>query len=310
MSAFKSIGLVGKHADPSVAPTLKRLTEQLRRHGCEVLLDESCRDYLPDAGVSCLPRWEMVRRCDLVVAVGGDGTLLNTGRDMAPHGVPILGINQGRLGFLVDVLPAEMPATVEEVLAGHYIREDRLMLNLVIEKVDESLGPFQALNEVVVHSREFARLLEFDTQMDNSFISHHRADGMIVASPTGSTAYALSGGGPVLHPAMEAVVLVPICPHTLSDRPIVVDGNAEIVIHIREHSAAQALATCDGQASWALQAGDRLRVSRTEKSLRLIHPPSYDYFRILRSKLNWGRGQASFDDETNNEAQSPRERSC
>jgi NAD+ kinase len=291
MSVFSTIGLVGKEGDPSVAPTLKRLAYQLSQHGCSVIASENCRGYFDGAHYPFLDPAALAQRCDLVIVVGGDGTLLDTGRAMTPHGVPILGINQGRLGFMVDVLPEDMDATLEEVLAGHYIREERLMLSVVLERQGEVLGPFNALNDVVVHNREFARLLEFDTHMDGGFISHHRADGLIVATPTGSTAYALSGGGPVLHPAMEAVVMVPICPHTLSDRPIVVDGSAEIDIHIGEGKNSQALATCDGQSHWILQGGDRVRVRRADKHLQLIHPPGYDYFLILRNKLHWGRGQ-------------------
>jgi NAD+ kinase len=291
MSVFTTIGLFGKQSTPSVAPTLNRLAELLVMRGCEVIVSRSCRGYFDGKPYPALNPDTLARRCDLVIVVGGDGTLLDTGRAMAPHGVPILGINQGRLGFMVDVLPEDMEITLDEVLSGHYIREERLMLNVGIERQGEKHGPFEALNDVVVHNRQFARMLEFDTYMENSFISQHRADGIIVATPTGSTAYALSGGGPVLHPAMGAVVMVPICPHTLSDRPIVVDGSGEIEIHIGGGHETQALATCDGQSDWILQGGDRVRVRRADKRLQLIHPPGYDYFRILRNKLHWGRGQ-------------------
>lgn len=291
MTTFACIGLVGKHGADSVGPTLRQLAEQLRGHGCEVLIEQASHGLLGNTDIEAVPREELGLRCDLVVVVGGDGTLLDTGRSLAPHGVPILGINQGRLGFMVDVLPKDMEETVKDVLAGRYIREERLMLSVLIERGSERLGPFNALNDVVVHNKEFARLLEFDTLLDDSFISHHRADGMIVATPTGSTAYALSGGGPVLHPAMEAIVLVPICPHTLSDRPMVVDSSGEVGVEIDDGCRTHALVTCDGQINWTLHAGDRLRISRAENCLSLIHPPGYDYFRILRTKLQWGRGE-------------------
>jgi len=292
MNAFQRIGLAGKTGDPSVAPTLQALARQLQDSGCEVFLDHASSDHLGESIRNAMSREELAGRCDLIVAVGGDGTLLDTGRTVGPQGIPLLGVNQGRLGFMVDVTPEEMHTTLEEVLAGRYLLEERVMLTARIRKGDEELGPFNALNDVVVHSGKFARLLEFDTHMNGDFISQHRADGMIVPTPTGSTAYALSGGGPVLHPAMDAVLLVPICPHTLSDRPMVVDGQAHIAIEIAGDEETRALVTCDGQKNWPLSAGDRVHVKQASCRLNLIHPRTYDYFAILRNKLHWGRGQA------------------
>lgn len=289
--SFKRIGLAGKTGDPSVAPTLYELVRLLRDSGREVFLDHASKSHLGESAQRAMSREELAGCCDLIIAVGGDGTLLDTGRTVGPRGIPLLGINQGRLGFMVDVSPEDMHATLEDVLAGRYIREERIMLTARIQRGGEELGPFNALNDVVVHTRGFARLLEFDTSMNGDFISHHRADGMIVATPTGSTAYALSGGGPVLHPAMDAALLVPICPHTLSDRPMVVDGQARITIEIGGGNDTQATASCDGQNSWSLKAGDTVQVSQAANCLNLIHPPTYDYFAILRDKLHWGRGQ-------------------
>jgi NAD+ kinase len=187
-----------------------------------------------------------------------------------------------------------MTATLDEVFAGHYVREPRLLLAARIEYIQPDtgpVGPFFALNDVVVRNKQFARVLEFDTFMDDTFISHHRADGIIVASPTGSTAYALSGGGPVLHPALTAIALVPICPHTLSDRPLVIDARHRIEVVVGPEDDTQAVFTADGQMNQTLCAGDRVLIERADHDLTLIHPPGYDYFKILRNKLHWGRGQ-------------------
>lgn len=291
---FSSIGIIGKRDDPSVVETVSRLTEYLEHHGRRALLDTDTGRLLPDWRGETLDRDALGGACDLVVVVGGDGTLLDAGRAVAPHGTPLLGVNLGRLGFMVDVLPAEMTATLDEVFAGKYVREPRLLLAARIEYARPDtgpMGPFFALNDVVVRNKQFARVLEFDTYMDDVFISHHRADGIIVATPTGSTAYALSGGGPVLHPALPAVTLVPICPHTLSDRPLVLDARHRIEVRVGPEDDVQALFTVDGQMSQTLLAGDRVVVERADHDLTLIHPPDYDYFKILRNKLHWGRGQ-------------------
>lgn len=291
---FSNIGIIGKRGDPSVTDTVARLTEYLERHDRRTILDAETARRLSGWRGEILDREALGGACDLVVVVGGDGTLLDAGRVVAPHGTPLLGVNLGRLGFMVDVLPAEMTATLDEVFAGHYVREPRLLLAAHIEYAHPDtgpMGPFFALNDAVVRNKQFARVLEFDTFMDDTFISHHRADGIIVATPTGSTAYALSGGGPVLHPALSAITLVPICPHTLSDRPLVVDAHHRIEILVGPEDDTRALFTVDGQMSQTLCAGDRVVVKQADHNLTLIHPPGYDYFKILRNKLHWGRGQ-------------------
>ena len=288
-TAFSTIGVIGKTADPGVAPTLRALVDYLRARGCEVRLDPSSANHLGEK--QTFTREQIGADCDLAVVVGGDGTLLDAARAVADKGVPLLGVNLGRLGFMVDVLPAEMLQTLDQVFAGNYVREERLMLAASVAAGAAEVGPFQALNDVVVRNREFARVIEFDTYKDGTFISHHRADGLIVATPTGSTAYALSGGGPVLHPALPAIVLVPICPHTLSDRPLVLDAGSEIEVVVEAGFPTQALVTCDGQLRHELQGGDRVRIRRADKTVHLIHPPGYDYFKLLRSKLQWGRAR-------------------
>lgn len=290
-NAFSTIGIFAKRNDAGVERTLCTLVADLIGRGKQVLIDDS-----HDAGtygVAPCPRAELGSACDLVVVVGGDGTLLDAGRAVAAHGVPLLGINLGRLGFMVDVLPDDMKTTLDDVFAGHYTAEARLMISARLKPADGGATGegVLAINECVVRNQAFARVLDFDTYMNGDFISHHRADGMVIATPTGSTAYALSGGGPVLHPGLNALALVPICPHTLSDRPLIVDADHEIEIRIAHTLEGGALYTSDGQVSQGLAAGDSVVVARAPYDLKLIHPPGYDYFNILRNKLHWGRGQ-------------------
>jgi len=311
-TAFNTVGIIGKRDDVSVGKTVARLVAHLSKLKRDIIVDHQSAAQLPDwSGQSC-SREEMGKHTDLIVVVGGDGTLLDAGRVAGPFDTPLLGVNLGRLGFMVDVLPADMTSTLDEVFAGNYISEQRLLLTAHIERAQSqesaqgtglesgqssSSEPSYALNEVVVRNRDFARVLEFDTYMDGEFISHHRADGIIVATPTGSTAYALSGGGPVLHPALPALALVPICPHTLSDRPLVIDAKHRVEIVVDDAQDTQALFTSDGQTNESLAAGDRVVIERADRSLTLIHPRGYDYYNILRNKLHWGRGQKSYTDK-------------
>lgn len=291
MHPFSTVGLIGKYDDPGVTPTVTALAAHLSRRGLCVVVDAESNRYLASESYPSCKRDRIAARCDLVVVVGGDGTLLNAGRSVARRGVPIVGINLGRLGFMVDVLPEQMCDVFDEILDGQYVVEERIMLESEVRQGTRTLGKFHSVNDVVVRNMEFLRMLEFDSYMNGGFISHHRADGIIIATPTGSTAYALSGGGPVLYPALDAMAMVPICPHTLSDRPIVVDGGAEIEVAIAHDNTTPALATFDGQNNQTLGGGDRVSVRRADFRLKLIHPLSYDYFNILRNKLHWGRGQ-------------------
>ncbi|MDA3920312.1 MAG: NAD(+) kinase [Salinisphaera sp.] len=290
-SQFATIGIFAKKHDDSVARTLTTLIDDLISRGKHVLLEASHPTERPDIG-RC-GHDELGAACDLVVVVGGDGTLLDAGRAVAASDTPLLGINLGRLGFMVDVLPADMKTTLDDVFAGRFIAESRLMIEVSLRRADGTLEEemFTAINECVIRNQSFARVLDFDTYMNGDFISHHRADGMVVATPTGSTAYALSGGGPVLHPGLSALALVPICPHTLSDRPLIVDAHHEIEVTVASELDGAALFTTDGQLTHPLAASDSVLIKRSPHDLHLIHPPGYDYFNILRNKLQWGRGQ-------------------
>ncbi|HEY5791284.1 MAG TPA: NAD(+) kinase [Gammaproteobacteria bacterium] len=283
-SAFKQVGLIGKYDSPEVGPTLNRLAEHLLGLGLGVLIDAGSRDAVHGSPLAVASRAEIGARCDLAIVIGGDGTLLDAARSLCDHRVPLLGVNLGRLGFLVDVSPELMLEKLGPILAGDYLSEERLLLHARVLRDGAPIGESNAFNDVVVHKTDVARMIEFDTYINGDFLYRLRSDGLIVSTPSGSTAYALSGGGPIMHPKLNALVLVPICPHTLSNRPTVIDGDSEIEIVVR---ASESLATCDGQIKLALLPGDRVQIRRKEAPVQLIHPGDYRYFEILREKLHW-----------------------
>ncbi len=289
---FSTVGLVGKHEDPRVGESMISLARHLAETGVHVLLPERLQLEEFEAEVRLVPEARMPEDADLIVAVGGDGTILHATRLVAGRDVPVLGINRGRLGFLADVSPDTMFKHLDEVLAGDYTRESRLMLRA---DIDGAAPVAVALNDVVLQKLDTGRMLDFETWIDGRYVNTHGGDGLVIATATGSTAYALSGGGPIIHPELDAVVLVPICPHTLSDRPIVVRAGCEIEVRLIERPDTRAHVVCDGQILGELAAGGRLRVRRAEKPVTLLHTLDHDYYRILRSKLHWGRGGQTTD---------------
>jgi NAD+ kinase len=287
---FHTVGLIGKHGDERVAETLEGLVVFLRGTDTEILFDAESAEALPSFGLTVVNRDELGARSDLVILVAGDGTFLNAARSLVDYDVPLLGINFGRLGFLADVMPAEMTDRLREVLAGDFEEEKRFLLHTRVERHGATVFEGAALNDVVVHKWNIARLIQFDTFIDSTLVNSQRSDGLIVATPTGSTAYALSGGGPILHPGLEAVVLVPICPHTLSSRPLVVSASSQIEIRMdADGQQADSQLTCDGQTNLELAPADRIVIRRKQRRLRLIHPPGHDYYATLRAKLHWAR---------------------
>jgi NAD+ kinase len=288
-TAFHCIGIIGKQGDPQVQASLRALADFLRRRHRRIVLDEATAQAWPEERFEHCQRGQLGSDCDLVIVMGGDGTLLNAARSLADFGVPLLGVNLGRLGFLTDVSPSEMLDALEEILEGHYLREERFLLHARIRHHDELRAESYAFNDVVLHKWDAARMIEFETYVDDQFVYSQRSDGLIVSTPTGSTAYALSGGGPILHPKLDALVLVPICPHTLSARPIVVTGDSRVEIVVSDANDGDTRVTCDGQVNFRLQAGDRLQIARKEQTITLIQPTDHNYYGILRAKLHWGR---------------------
>ncbi|VAW95946.1 NAD kinase [hydrothermal vent metagenome] len=285
---FNKIGLIGKYGDPSVEVTLLSLYHFLIKRGCEVVIDKETASTLKDQTVITATLDEIGNSSDLVITVGGDGTLLNAVRNLIEHKCPILGINLGRLGFLVDVSPYEMTERMDEILDGKFEEEHRIMLTARVEHADGSFTESDAFNDVVVHKWEMARMIETETYINGCWLNTMRSDGLIVSTPTGSTAYALSGGGPILEPDMDAMILVPICPHSMSYRPIVIDGDSEIEIVVRESVNTKVQISCDGQINLPIKNGDKIHIFKKKAIVRIIHPCKHDYFEILRAKLHWG----------------------
>ncbi len=287
---FRTVGLIGKHGDARVATTLEQLIALLRGSGTEILFDAESAAGLPSFGLAVVEREMLGSRCDLVIVVAGDGTFLNAARSLVDHEVPLLGVNLGRLGFLADVMPSDMTDRLTEIFAGDYDEESRFLLEARVMRDGEEVFCGAAVNEVVAHKWHIARLIKFETYINGRLVNSQRSDGLIVATPTGSTAYSLSGGGPILHPQLEAVVLVPICPHTLSSRPLVVTADSEFEIRMDTGSEQpEAQLTCDGQTTLELAPADRILIQRKSRRLRLVHPRGHDYFATLRAKLHWAR---------------------
>ena len=287
MDNSKNIGLIGRLGSTKVVDTLKRLIRILTDNHYNVILEEQTATVMLGHGLQEASRKLMGEMCDLVIVVGGDGSLLGAARALVRAGTPVLGVNRGRLGFLTDISPEEVEQKVGEVLRGHYVEEHRFLLDAHVYRHGEPIGHADGLNDVVLHPGKSARMIEFDLFIEGQFVYSQRSDGLIVATPTGSTAYALSGGGPIMHPKLDALVLVPMFPHTLSSRPIVVDGNSEIKIHISDHNETYPHVSCDGQTHIVAKPGDILYIRKKPHKLRLIHPLGHNYYEICRTKLGW-----------------------
>lgn len=285
---FNNIGVIGKHGAPNTGGVLKELLAYLKRRQLHVMLDKLslATENLEEEYVE---RDALGKSCDLIIIIGGDGTLLSAARSLVDYEVPLLGINLGRLGFLTDVAPHDLQQTLDKILEGEYQEEQRALLHARIIRDHQLVNESVAFNDVVVHTGSVARMIEFETYINGQFINVTRSDGLIVATPTGSTAYALSGGGPIVHPSLSALILVPICPHTMSYRPIVVDAESRVEILVGEDNQALAQCTCDGQIDLGLKNGDKVVIEKTAHPIRLIHPPNYNYYGILRAKLHWGK---------------------
>jgi NAD+ kinase len=285
----QACAVIGHFAEPRIADSAAAVLAVLGQRGVQALVaaDE------PGAFGSqarAVPRGELAEQADYMVAVGGDGTLLQAARLVVGREVPLLGINRGRLGFLTDVLPREVGASIEAMLDGRCAADRRPLLEARLQRGQGPVARHLALNDVVLLRREAGHMLDFQTLVDGRYLNSHRGDGIVIATATGSTAYALSCGGPIVDPRLDVLVMAPICPHTLSDRPIVVPGDARIEIRSMGRGTGLAEVTCDGARLGDLQSGDRLEVSTSGGSITLLHPPGHDFFSLLRSKLRWGRG--------------------
>ena len=279
MEQFRNIGIIGRLGSSQVLDTIRRLKKFLIERHLHVILEDTIAEVLPGHGLQTSTRKLLGEVCDMVIVVGGDGILIGAARALARHNIPVLGINRGNLGFLTDIRPDELEEKVAEVRRHH-----------------EAIGQGDALNDVVLHPGKSTRMIEFEIYIDGQFVCSQKADGLIVATPTGSTAYALSAGGPIMHPKLDAIVIVSMYPHTLSGRPIVVDGNSELKIVVAKDLQIYPQVSCDGQNHFTCAPGDTITVSKKPQKLRLIHPLDHNYYEVCRTKLGWGSRLGSRDD--------------
>ena len=286
-SSFKTVALIGKYESPEVMAPLLKLARFLERRKVEVLMGRIDGSRAGRVRYQILPLEELGRRADLAIVIGGDGTMLNIARAFAPHDVALIGVNQGRLGFLTDISVETMIGTIGAILDGKFVTEKRMLLEGRVRSRAQKMSKALAFNDVVVSKGARANMIELEVRIDGEFIYNQRSDGLIVATPTGSTAYAMSSGGPIVHPALSVMALVPVSPHTLSNRPIVVSSDAVVDIIIR--NAADPRVHFDGHTRFDLHEGDCVTVRRYSRAISLLHPAGHSYYTMLREKLNWNR---------------------
>ena len=285
--AFKTAALIGKYKSPEVAAPLLQLAGFMQQRGVKVLLDRLTASHIGDCPYPVLRLEELGQQSDLAIVIGGDGTMLNIARTFAPYDVALVGVNQGRLGFLTDISVDTMIETIGAVLDNKFVTEDRMLLSAEIWSGEERVFEVLAFNDVVLSKGVKGSMVEFEVSIDGQFIYSQRSDGLIVATPTGSTAYALSSGGPIVHPSLNVMALVPVCPHTLSNRPVVIDGGCAVEIRVRDGNDPHA--HFDSHSHFDLKQGDRIRVRRYAHAIKLLHPIGHSYYAMLREKLHWNR---------------------
>jgi len=283
---MKRIGIICKAGRPEPAEILKKLLPWLRSKGHDVFLDMETAEILNIDGHSMANIPSLV---DIIIVLGGDGTMLNVARLVGEKGIPILGINLGGLGFITEVNREEIFEAVERVLSGNCSveEEDRIMLSAFVYRHGEKIADFIVLNDVVVNKGALARIIDLETYVNKSYVATFKADGLIISTPTGSTAYSLSAGGPILYPTLNSIVVTPICPHTLTNRPIVLPDDFTIEIVVRSESEDIFL-TLDGQVGFSLKKNDMIVVRKCDFTTKLLMPCERDYFQVLRTKLKWG----------------------
>lgn len=297
-SKFQLVALIGKYQAVSSGTigASSRLAMQAVAHflhdqGCDVVIEQ---DTALNLGITDYPQLTVPKigeQCDLGLVVGGDGTMLGIGRQMAPYGVPLIGINQGRLGFITDIPYGNFASNLSQMLQGDYVEDHRSLINARVLRDGDCVYTAMAMNDVVVNRGATSGMVELRVEVDGHFVANQRADGLIIATPTGSTAYALSSGGPLLHPSIPGWVMVPIAPHTLSNRPIVLANTSHIVIELV--AGRDASASFDMQSLASLMHGDRIEVTRSNHHVRFLHPKGWSYFDTLREKLHWNEGVVS-----------------
>lgn len=285
----KTIALVGKYHSPEIAESLRRLAEYLHERGVSVFIERETAEHI--GRQIDLSRWvtcgfnDIGAHADLAIVLGGDGTMLNAARRLARYRVPLVGVNQGRLGFMTDIARDDMLTCMDDLLDGRFTAENRMLLDAEVVRNGKEIASNLALNDIVVDKGAIGRMIEFELFIDGEFIYNLRSDGLIVSTPTGSTAYSMSAGGPILHPTLTGIALVPLCPHALTNRPIIVNDTANIELRVAQ--AGDARVHFDGQVTLDLEKDDCVRLRRSDYAICFLHPPGYSYFAMLRQKLHW-----------------------
>lgn len=289
MVSFKNILFVLNTGDQNSVDSLKAILQKNFSHDVTVkIFDSSYSNNITEIDLIKVINESEIHQCDLIISIGGDGTMLKSAKLSHQQQIPVTGINKGRLGFLTDINPSDANKTINDLISGKFITEDRLLIETIINQggIKNSIGI--ALNDVAIRRKETGRMMKVTTSIDGNYINKHEGDGFIVSTPTGSTAYSLSCGGPILKPDVEAFILVPICPHSLNDRPMVIPSNSEILIEPILNTGEIAEIALDGDSNYEIKQGETIIINATKNPIKLIHPEDYDYFDVLRSKLLWG----------------------
>ena len=283
---FRTIGLYSNSSNKKVSSIGQQVEEVLSSKGCKLLYNEAFKNIYRSKQVKASSTNVLASKADLIIAIGGDGTMLSCSREFGSKNVPILGINLGSLGFLTDIAPDELTTKLSEVVAGKFEIDERFFLKT---RIKGHKNQFVALNEVVIHSGAIAQLIEYDLYIDNIFVYRQKADGLIIASPTGSTAYSLSGGGPIIHPSLDAIALLPMFPHSLNSSPLVVKAGSSIKV-ILTHKSTKAQLSFDSHNSIRLKGNQEINICKSKSVLKLIHPVGHDFYDACRNKLGWSKG--------------------
>jgi NAD+ kinase len=285
---YKTIGLIGKPNHDGASATIQTLNDYLLANKYQVIIEQSVAQSLDINKMTTGTLTDIGKQADLAIVVGGDGYMLGAARVLACFDIGVIGVNRGNLGFLTDLSPTEIIAPLEEILAGKSRSEQRFIIEAEVYRHGKLKSSNSAVNEAVLHAGKVASMIEFEVYIDGSFMFSQRSDGLIVSTPTGSTAYSMSAGGPILTPNLNALSLVPMFPHTLTSRPIVVDGNSEIKLILANDNHENLQVSCDGHVILTVMPGDEVIIKKSECSIRLVHPLDHDYFNVLRNKLSWG----------------------
>lgn len=287
-SQFQTIGLIGKPQHSEALQTLTSLYQFLTERGHQLIIDKRLEEDFVRTNIEYDDLVGIGERCDLAIVIGGDGYMLGAARVLARFNVSVIGVNRGNLGFLTDLDPEDFEQPLSEVLAGNYQEENRFLLEAQVHSHGHMKSSNTAVNEAVLHPDKIAHMIEFDVYVNDNFMINQRADGLILSTPTGSTAYSLSGGGPILTPNLDAISLLPMFPHTLNSRPIVIDANSIVKLKISESNSTEMQISCDSHVNLSVLPGDEVIIKKTQHRLKLLHPQNYNYFHVLQNKFGWG----------------------